>query len=89
MPKGWCKHVAALCFTLIEFCETKPSEMLQGLGINLQAFEEEERESAAVVLGKRVGDEWPFSPSTSTKRINISRTAELPPTSRLNPIELE
>ena len=87
--RGWCKHVAALCLALVEFCESKPTQMLDGLGISLLDIEAEERKAAARLLGKRVGEEWPFSPSTSSKRISLSRTDGLPSSSEKHPILLE
>ena len=70
-PAVWCKHVASLCYVLVDACEKKPLVFLKCMGIDIQALLDNDRSAArrtsptrtAAGSTKRERHGWVFSPS--------------------------
>ena len=70
---GWCKHVAALSFALVEWCECRPPLLLVSLGIDLSLLHQEARGGPEPgEVRKRLPDFDCFPVSMSAKRATTS-----------------
>ena len=89
-PAAWCKHVAALCYALLDEVQTKPMVFLEGLGVDLHAMLENDR-AEYKAKKKRACTVSLISPSTSSraKRTSTSSCTDEEKGSAANPIELE
>ena len=65
---GWCKHVAALSFELVQWSEVRPLWLLLALGIDMEVLHEEARGGPEnPPISKRRHD-FDFPPSNTAKR---------------------
>ena len=69
-PAVWCKHVAPLCYVLVDACEIEPLVFLKGMGIELQALLDEDRAADRRTSPRGAGTKrqrhgWVFSPTSA------------------------
>ena len=58
---NWCKHAAALGYQLIEICETKPLDIIFGLGLDTPRLLQEAQQPPPGPARKRKSNHWGLS----------------------------
>ena len=67
----WCKHIASLCYVLVDACEKKPVNFLRGMGVDLQVLLDQDRAAATTTcteLPKYKRHGWVHSPTAASAK---------------------